>query len=169
VEPSLACPVAPFAGVCPAVAPELPLLSPCPAHKLLVDGMNRIVMTRLARIDSLADGQGGLLQLETSEGPLEIRFTYEDAERLIAGLDAARARIRDDRARAALPPIAEKQKMAVSWEKAMDPVNQVAVLRAHFPDRTTQDTRIPRGEIAQIVEFLSHALRRMEPGSDMRQ
>jgi hypothetical protein len=132
-------------------------------------GMKRIVMTQLGKVDTLSDGQGGALEIETSEGPLEIRFTYEDAGRLIAGLDAARGRIRDDRARAALPPIAEKQKIAVSWEKSMDPVNQVAVLRAHFPDRTTQDTRIPRGEIAQIVEFLSHALRRMEPGSDMRQ
>jgi len=43
------------------------------------------------------------------------------------------------------------------------------VLRAHFPDRTTQDTRIPRADIAQIAEFLEHALKRMEPGSDMRQ
>ena len=132
-------------------------------------GMKRIVMTRLARVDSLSDGQGGVLELETSEGPLEIRFTYEDAERLIGGLDAARSRIRQDRARSALPPIAEKQKLAASWETAIDPVNQVAVVRAHFPDRTTQDIRIPRGDIAQIAEFLNHALKRMEPGSDMRQ
>ena len=131
--------------------------------------MNRIVMTQLTRVGSLSDGQGGLLELETSEGPLEIRFTYEDAERLIAGLEAARSRIRQDRARSALPPIAEKQKLAVSWQTSLDPVNQTAVLRAHFPDRTTQDTRIPRGEIPRIVEFLGHALRRMEPGSDMRQ
>ena len=131
--------------------------------------MKRIVMTQLRRADSLSDGQGGVLELETSDGPLEIRFAYEDAERLIDALEAARGRIRDDRARAALPPIAEKQKLAASWEKAMDPVNQVAVLRAHFPDRTTQDTRIPRGDIADIVEFLGHALKRMEPGSDMRQ
>lgn len=126
-------------------------------------------MTELTRVDSLSDGQGGMLELATSDGPLEIRFTYEDAERLIGGLEAARGRIRDDRARAALPPIAEKQKLAVSWETAMDPVNQVAILRAHFPDRTTRDTRIARGNIAQIVEFLKHALKRLEPGSDMRQ
>ena len=131
--------------------------------------MKRIVMTQVTRVDSLSDGQGGVLELETSEGPLEIRFTYEDAGRLIGALDAARSLIRDDRARAALPPLAEKQKLAVSWETGMDPVNQLAVLRAHFPDRTTQDIRIPRGEIAQIVEFLNRALKRMEPGSDMRQ
>ena len=131
--------------------------------------MKRIVMTQLTRVDSLSDGQGGMLELETSEGPLEIRFTYEDAERLIAGLQAARGRIRQDRARSALPPVAEKQKLAVSWETAVDPVNQMAVLREHFSDRTTQDTRIPRSEIPRIAEFLNHALKRMEPGSDMRQ
>ena len=131
--------------------------------------MKRIVMTQLTRADSLSDGQGGALQIETSEGPLEIRLTYADADRLIGALEAARGRIRDDRARLALPPMAEKPKVVASWETAIDPVNQVAVIRAHFQDRTTQDTRIPRNEIAQIAEFLNHALRRMEPGSDMRQ
>ena len=126
-------------------------------------------MTRLAKADSLADGQGGVLEIETSEGPLEIRFTFADAERLIAALDAARERIREDRARSALPPIAEDEKLPARWETALDPVNQVAVMRAHFPDHSTQDTRIPRGDIPQIAEFLSNALKRMEPGSDMRQ
>jgi len=131
--------------------------------------MKRVVMTRLAKADSLSDGQAGALELETSEGPLEVRFTYEDAERLIAALEAVRGRIQDDRTRSALPPIANQQKLAASWETAIDPVNQVALVRAHFPDRTTQDIRIPRGDIAQIAEFLDHALKRMEPGSDMRQ
>lgn len=132
-------------------------------------GMKRIVMTQLGKVDTLSDGQGGALEIETSEGPLEIRFTYQDAERLIAALEAARGQIQADRARAGLPPIAEKQKLATSWETAIDPVNQVAVLRAHFPDRTTEDTRIPRSDIAHLAEFLGHALKRMEPGSDMRQ
>src|SRR4051812_18220129 len=131
--------------------------------------MKRVVMTGLARVDSLSDGQAGALELETSEGALEVRFTYEDAERLIAALEVARGRIQEDRTRSALPPIAENQKLAASWETAIDPVNQVAVVRAHFQDRTTQDIRIPRGDIAQIAEFLEHALKRMEPGSDMRQ
>ena len=131
--------------------------------------MKRVVMTGVGKVDTLSDGQGGALEIETSEGLLEIRFTYEDAERFIAALEAARSQIREDRARAALPPIAEKQKLASSWETAIDPVNQVAVVRAHFPDRTTQHIRIPRGDIAQIAEFLDHALKRMEPGSDMRQ
>jgi hypothetical protein len=132
-------------------------------------GMKRIVMTGVGKVDTLSDGQGGALEIETSEGLFEIRFTYEDAERLIGAVEAARGQIREDRARSGLPPIAEKQKLAASWETAIDPVNQVAVVRAHFPDRTTQDIRIPRGDIAQIAEFLNHALKRMEPGSDMRQ
>jgi hypothetical protein len=131
--------------------------------------MKRLVMTKLVQTQSLSDAQGGLVRIETSEGPLEIRFTYEDAEHLIAGLHAARGKIQAERARSALPPIAEKPKAAASWETAMDPVNQVAVLRAHFADRTTQDTRIPRNEIPHIVEFLQHALKRLEPGADMRQ
>jgi hypothetical protein len=131
--------------------------------------MKRIVMTQITRADSLSDGQGGVLEMETSEGPLEIRFTYADADRLIGALEAARSQIRGDRIRLALPPMAEKENVVANWETAIDPVNQIAVIRANFQDRTTQDTRIPRGEIAHIAEFLNHALKRMEPGSDMRQ
>lgn len=40
------------------------------------------------------------------------------------------------------------------WETAIDPVNQVAVLRAHFADDTTQDAQIPRTEINRIARFL---------------
>jgi hypothetical protein len=131
--------------------------------------MKRVVVTGLGKVDSLSDGQSGALDLETSEGPLEIRFTYEDAERLIVALQAARRTIQEGRVRSALPPLAEQPKLAASWETAIDPVNQVAVVRAHFADRSTQDIRIPRSEIARIAEFLNHALKRMEPGTDMRQ
>jgi len=126
-------------------------------------------MTKLVRTDALSDGEGGVVQIETNEGPLELRFTYEDAEQLVEGLHDARAKIRDERARSALPPIAEKVKPVARWETAMDPVNQVAILRAHFPDQTSRDTRIARNQIVQIVEFLNHALKRLEPGADMRQ
>src|ERR1043165_4750653 len=105
--------------------------------------MIRVVMTRLARAVSLADGQGGVLEIETSEGPLEMRFTFEDAERLIAALEAARERIQEDRARSALPPIAEQQKLPASWETAIDPVNQVGLCGATFPDHTTNHHATP--------------------------
>ena len=126
-------------------------------------------MTELVRTDTLADGLNGRVVIETSEGPLELRFTYKDAERLIAGLHAARGQIQAERAHLGQPPLPEQRKIGESWETALDPVNQVAIIRAHFPDRTTQDTRIPRNDIPQLVDFLEHAIKRLEPGSDMRQ
>jgi hypothetical protein len=135
----------------------------------LASVMRRLVMTGFSASSALSDGQGGAIQIETSEGPLELRFTFEDAERLIAGLHEARAKIQRGRTRSGEAPLAEKPLVGKRWETAIDPVNQVAVLRAHFEDRTTQDMRIPRGEIAHIAQFLTHALKRMEPGADMRQ
>jgi len=126
-------------------------------------------MIKLARADALSDGEGGLVHIETQEGPLEIRFTFEDAERLIRGLHAARGKIQAERARSAQPPLPEAPKTVASFETALDPVNQVAVIRAHFADQTAQDTRIARNDIPQLVDFLQHALKRLEPGSDMRQ
>lgn len=131
--------------------------------------MERFVVTGLARAGSLADGESGLIVLETSAGPLELRLTYDDAERLIAGLQAARAKIQAERVRAAKPPLAETQKIATGFETAIDPVNQVAVIRARFADDTTEDARIPRTEIARLVEFLEDALTRFEGGAEMRQ
>jgi len=126
-------------------------------------------MTKLLRAGSLADGRDGALELETSEGPLEIRFTYEDAERLIAGLQAARAKIQAERVHAAKPPLPEKPKEPARWETSIDPVNQVALIRAHFADRTTQDTRIPRSEIGAITAFLEQAAKRFAAGAEWRQ
>jgi hypothetical protein len=131
--------------------------------------MKRLVMTKLRRTDSLSDGHGGFVEMETSEGPLEIRFTYEDAERLIAALQAARKKIQDDRVKSGAPPLADKPKAPESWETAIDPVNQVAVILARFPDHTTQETKIPRTEIAAITEFLKQASTRFEGSADMRQ
>lgn len=104
-------------------------------------------MTKLGRTDSLSDGHGGCIEMETSEGPLEIRFTYEDAE----------------------PPLPDSPKVPERWETAIDPVNQVAVILARFPDHTTQETKIPRMQIAAITEFLKQASTRFEGSADMRQ
>lgn len=131
--------------------------------------MRPLIMTRLLRAEALSDARAGSLQIETNEGPVELRFTFEDAERLIAGLQIAKDKIQRERARTAQPPIAEKPKIGERWETALDPVNQVVVLRAHLPDHTTQDTRIPRTEIAGIAKFLGEALKRFEAGAEMRQ
>jgi len=131
--------------------------------------MKRFAITKLVRAGTLSDGHNGLVQVETSEGPFELRFSYEDAERLIAALREARGKIRDERARSGERPFTETPKIGERWETSIDPVNQVAVIRAHLPDTTTQDTLIPRTEIAGIVKFLGEALKRFEAGAEMRQ
>jgi len=130
--------------------------------------MKRFIVTKLLSARALTDADGVAIQFETREGGLELRFTFEDAGRLIAELGAGRERIRAHHAQAGAP-LAEKPRLAERWETGIDPVNQVAVLRAHYEDGSTQDLRIARGDIASIVEFLQQALRRMEPGADMRQ
>jgi hypothetical protein len=126
-------------------------------------------MTKLLRTGTLSDGENGFAVIETSEGPLEIRFTYEDAERLIAELHSARGKIQAERVHSAQPPIPDKPKAGTTWETAIDPVNQEAVIRTHLPDRTTQDTRIPRSEIGAIAAFLEQAAKRFDASADMRQ
>jgi hypothetical protein len=126
-------------------------------------------MTDVARAGSLPDGEGAAIELETSEGPLEIRFTYEDAERLIAALQSAQQKTQAKRARSAKPPLPESAKPVARWETAIDPVNQDAVIRARYSDQTTQETRIPRSDLPGIARFLDQACRRFEGSADMRQ
>ena len=99
-------------------------------------------MTELTRAEALPGGEGGLVEMETSAGPLQMRFTYQDAARLIDALRATCERIQAD---------------------------QDAVIRARFSDHSTQETRIPRSELAAIARFLEQASRRFESGSEMRQ
>jgi hypothetical protein len=119
--------------------------------------MKRLVITRLAGTGPLPGGDGAFLALETSEGPLEVRLGAEQAGQLVAALQAAQA---------GLP---KKEKPVASWETAIDPVNQDAVIRARYPDRTTQETRIPGPQVAAIAQFLQEASRRFESGAEMRQ
>lgn len=63
--------------------------------------MKRLVMTKLAQADGLSDAVGILVEMETSDGPLELRLTYEDAERLTAALQ--RAHLNQDAVLRALP------------------------------------------------------------------
>ena len=131
--------------------------------------MQRLVITGIVRTSALRDGHGACLELQTSEGPLELRFTYDEAERLISTLERARAKIQDQRARSALPPLPDAPNVPTKLETAIDPVHQVAVVRARLPDETTQDLRIPRNELAELAQFLGDALKRFEGSADMRQ
>ncbi len=129
----------------------------------------KLVLTELTRAEALPGGEGGLVEMETNAGPLQMRFTYQDAARLIDALRATCERIQAERAQAAKAPLPRPAKIPDRWETAIDPVNQDAVIRARFSDHSTQETRIPRSEVAAIARFLEQASRRFESGSEMRQ
>jgi hypothetical protein len=114
----------------------------------------KLVMTALKRADPFPGGEGIILEMETSAGPMQMRLTYQDAARVVAALQAL------------LP---DQGKSAERLEVAIDPVNQDAVIQASFADRGKQETRIPRSELSRIVRFLEQASRRFEAGGEMRQ
>jgi hypothetical protein len=126
-------------------------------------------MTKVARAGALHDGEGAVVEIETADGPVEIRCTFEDAERLGAALQAARDQVQARRAQAAKAPLAETQRPVARWETAIDPVNQDAVIVARYEDRTAQETRIPRAEVPAIARFLDQAAKRFAAGAEMRQ
>jgi hypothetical protein len=132
-------------------------------------GMKPTVLLKILGAEALPDAEGAFIEMETSEGPLELRCTYEDAERLIAALQAARAKVQDARVHAAKPPLPEPEKPADRWETAIDPVNQDALIRAVYPDRTTQETRIPRSEVRSIARALEQVAQRFDVSAEMRQ
>jgi hypothetical protein len=130
--------------------------------------MNELVILRTLRSGALPDGKGAYIDVETSDGPRQLRFTLEDAERLHAALHDALSGIHAARTKAGKPPLDTTHKPE-RWETALDPVEQEAVLRTHFSDGTSEETHIPRSEIAGIARFLEQALRRFEGGAEMRQ
>src|SRR5258706_10365775 len=131
--------------------------------------MKELVITELLGDGSLPEGKGAFVEVETSEGPRQIRFTYDDAERLIAALQDARRHVQQERGKSGKPPYADRPRIPTRWETAIDPVTQVAVLRAHFDDDTTQEAEVPRYQIAALANFLSKALERLEAGGELRQ
>ena len=132
-------------------------------------GMKPMVLLKIKGAEALPDAQGAFVEMETSEGPLELRCTYEDAARLIAALEAARAKIQDARVHLAKPPLPDDAKPVTRWETVVDPVNQDALIRAHFPDQPTQETRIPRSQVAALARALDEAAKRLAVSAEMRQ
>jgi hypothetical protein len=130
--------------------------------------MKELAILGVLREGALPEGEGAFLEVETNEGPRQMRFTLEEAQALLASLQNAVKDLQAARVHAGKPPLPEKPRPA-RWETAIDPVNQVAVLRARFADDTTQDTQIPRMEIDRIARFLEQALKRFEAGGEMRQ
>ena len=115
--------------------------------------MKELVILGTLRAGAIEEGKGAFVEVETSEGPRQLRFTLEDAERLVGALHEARKDLR----------------RPARWDTAMDLVEQTAVLRTHFTDGTTEQTHIPRREIERIARFLDQALKRFEAGAEMRQ
>jgi hypothetical protein len=131
--------------------------------------MKELAILGLLREGALPEGKGAFLEVETNEGSAQLRFTFDEAQALLAALQKTLKDIQAARAHAAKPPLPEKPRTPARWETAIDPVNQVAVLRAHFADDTTQDAQIPRTEIDRIARFLEQALKRFDSGGEMRQ
>jgi hypothetical protein len=117
--------------------------------------MRELVLLEILRAGLLPDGKGAFVEVETNEGQRQLKFTYDDAQRLIGALQLA------------LRKHAEP-KVPGKWETAIDPVNQVAVLRARVGDEL-QEAHIARPQIAAIAEFLQQALTRFDAGAEMRQ
>lgn len=130
--------------------------------------MKELVILDIIRTAALPEGKGAFVEVQTNEGPRQLRFTFEDAERLTTALHDARSQIHAERTKAGRPPL-ETTRTPARWETAIDPVEQTAVLRTRFSDDTTEETRIPRAEIARIASSLEQALKRFESGAEMRQ
>ena len=131
--------------------------------------MKELAILGVLREGALPEGEGAFLEVETNEGPRQLRFTLDEAQALLAALQNAVKDIQAARVHAGKAPLPEKPRTPARWETAIDPVNQVAVLRAHFADDSTQDAQIPRTEIDRIARFLDQVLKRFDSGGEMRQ
>ena len=130
--------------------------------------MKETVIIGVLRAGAVEERKGAFVEVDTNEGPRQLRFTSEDAERFVGALHEARRQLQAVRVNTGLPPL-RSSRAAQRWETAMDPVEQTAVLRTHFTDGTVEQTHIPRMEIARIARFLAEALKRFESGAEMRQ
>ena len=130
--------------------------------------MKEIVILSTQRAGALDGGQGAFVEVETNEGPCQIRFTAEDAERLAEALHDARKQLHAERVKAgtAPPPLSRTPER---WETAVDPVEQTVIVRTDFSDGSSEQTRIPRTEIGRVMRVLEQALKRFEAGAEMRQ
>ena len=130
--------------------------------------MKEIVILSTQGAGALDKGKGAFVEVETNEGPCQIRFTAEDAERLVAALHEARKQLQAERLKAGTPP-PPATRTPERWETAIDPVEQTVIVRTDFSDGTSEQTRIPRMEIGRVARFLDQALKRFEAGAEMRQ
>jgi hypothetical protein len=130
--------------------------------------MKELVILGTLRAGALDEGKGAFVEVDTHEGPRQIRFTFEDAERLIAALHEARKDLHAERVKTGKPPL-PASRTPERWETAINPVAQVAIVRTVFSDGTSEESQIPRTELGRIIQSLQQALKRFEVGAEMRQ
>lgn len=106
-------------------------------------GMKELVILSTQCAGALDEGKGAFVEVETNEGPCQIRFTAEDAERLVTALHDARKQLQAERVKAGTPPPPMGRKPE-RWETAVDPVEQTVILRTDFSDGSSEQTHIPR-------------------------
>ena len=145
-----------------------PMLTAAGAQIAWRKGMKEIVILSTQRAGALDGGKGAFIEVETNEGPCQIRFTAEDAERLVAALHDARRQLQAELLKAGTPP-PPVSRTPERWETAVDPVEQTVILRTDFSDGSSEQTRIPRTQIGRVARFLEQALKRFDAGAEMRQ
>ena len=85
--------------------------------------MKELVILGTLRAGAIGEGKGAFVEVDTNEGPRQLRFTLEDAERLIGALHEARKQLQAMRVNTGLPPLASSR-APERWETAMDPIDQ---------------------------------------------
>lgn len=122
--------------------------------------MKPLKISTPSRGGALEGADVGFIEVETSDGPYQIRFAAEDAARIAASFDLAALQIVNERNRLGLTPIQRALiKRIDHLEFAVDHLREVALLRTHFVDQSTQDTPVARDQIQPVIDFLSQTLR----------
>ena len=67
--------------------------------------MKETVITGVLRAGAVEEGKGAFVEVDTNEGPCQLRFTAEDAERFIGALHEARKQLQAVRWNSVLPPL----------------------------------------------------------------
>ena len=80
----------------------------------------------------------------------------------------ARKDLHAERVKTGKPPL-PASRIPERWETAINPVAQIAIVRTAFSDGTSEETQIPRTELARIIQALQQTLKRFEIGAEMRQ
>lgn len=128
-----------------------------------------VKIKRLLRGEVQSCGETAVITFESDSGTRTMEMNYETVERFILALQQLQPSMQAERAKAGKPPIAEALVKELSHvEFGIDQLNELAVLTAHYVDRSTHRLAIPRAQIAQVSEFVQRALQDFENLSKSR-